>query len=85
MLAERQADEVDVWLKDWFAARMPDIELTPDQNYFDAGAIDSFGAIELIEEIEDRFAIQLTEQDFQNRDFVTLGGLAGIIRARQGG
>lgn len=74
---------VEDWLRDWFAEREPDIELGGDENYFDAGVIDSFGTIELIEEIETRFDIRFDERDFQDRRFATLGGLAEVILEKQ--
>jgi acyl carrier protein len=69
----------EIWLRDWFKDKAPDRELQADENYFDAGAIDSFQVIELIEAIEDAFSCRFTETDFQDRRFVTLSGLAAII------
>jgi len=73
------------WLRGWFGRRTPDMELDRDDNYFEVGAIDSFSVIELIENVENRFSIRFTEQDFQDRRFVTLGGLAALIRDKSGG
>ena len=53
-----------------------------DENYFDAGAIDSFGVIELIEAVEDRFKIAFRQHDFQDRRFATVAGLAEIVHER---
>ncbi|MEQ8822823.1 MAG: phosphopantetheine-binding protein [Filomicrobium sp.] len=72
------------WLLAWFSERADDITLHAEDNYFDKGVIDSFGAIELIEAIETHFTIQLTEHDFQDRRFTTINGLAAIIRERNG-
>lgn len=67
------------WLRSWFAAREPDVELARDESYFEAGVIDSFGTIELIEDIETQFGICFDERDFQDRRFATLGGLSALI------
>nr|WP_279381356.1 acyl carrier protein [Candidatus Thiosymbion oneisti] len=71
-------------MRRWFAGRTPDLELDRDDNYFEVGAIDSFSVIELIENVENRFSIRFTEQDFQDRRFVTLSGLAELIREKRG-
>lgn len=71
---------VEAWLQDWFAGRGH--RLTPDQNYFDAGAVDSFGVIELIEALETKFKFSFGERDFQDRRFATIAGLAEIVNGR---
>ena len=72
---------IEGWLRDWFAARGAGV-LKLDENYFDAGAIDSFGVIELIEAIESRNEIKFRQHDFQDRRFSTIRGLAEIIGER---
>ncbi len=48
-------------------------------NYFEAKLIDSLQLIELIEWAEARFKVKFSEDDFQDRQFSTVAGLAGII------
>jgi acyl carrier protein len=71
---------IEAWLQDWFASR--GAKVARDQNYFDANAIDSFGVIEMIEEIEDHFKVKFRQHDFQDRRFATVAGLAEIINER---
>ena len=73
------------WLQDWFKERNPAVELAPDVSYIEAGAIDSFGMIELIEGVEAEFAIRFSEQDFQDQSLFTLAGLAAAVAAKQEG
>ena len=70
------------WLLTWFKERTPNIQLAPDENYFDAGAIDSLGIIELIEDLENTFSIEFTQTDFQDRRFVNIAGLTAIIKEK---
>lgn len=71
------------WVVDWFAARTAraadEVTAMRDENYFDAGLIDSFGVIELIGDIEAEFPVVFDERDFQDRRFATMSGLAGLI------
>ena len=77
--------EPESWLRDWFAERGADEPLNPNDNYFENGLIDSFGAIELIEEVETHFSIRFTERDFQDRRFASLAGLAELINKKRRG
>ena len=67
------------WLAAWFKTRTPDVELAPSDNFFDREAIDSFGVIELIEDIEAHFAVRFVNDSFQDRRFPTIAGLAAMI------
>ena len=79
------------WLKIWFSQRSERTELPKGietKNYFEVGLIDSFGIIELIEAIESEFNINFKEDNFQDRRFSTIQGLAKIIeelKLTQGG
>jgi acyl carrier protein len=73
------------WLRSWFAERAPQRSLAPDENYFEAEVIDSFGVIELIEAIETGFACRFGDTDFQDRRFSSLAGLAEIITEKTRG
>ena len=71
---------IETWLQVWFAER--GFALDREQNYYDAGAIDSLGVIELIEDIEMRLGVTWGERDFQDRRFSTIAGLAEIVDER---
>lgn len=70
--------DIKVWLIKRFQGEgAPEPELS--ENYFEAGLIDSFGIILLIEDVEQEFGIQFTDTHFQDRRFSTINGLAEII------
>lgn len=79
---ETREAAIEQWVRAWFTERAPEIELKKEDNYFEKGAIDSFGVIELIEEMESHFSVRFTEQDFQDRRFATLIGLVQILREK---
>ena len=76
--------DYSIWLFEWFRRRAPKIELAGDDNYFNAGAIDSFGVIELIEDIEQSFAVRFTQDDFQDRRFSSVAGLSALLAEKVG-
>lgn len=71
--------------RDWVMAYFSKLGPVPDDcagvNYFEAGFIDSFGVIELIDAIESEFGIELSESHYEDRRFATIDGLADIIVA----
>ena len=71
---------IEAWLYSWFVERGSDPDL--NENYFESGAIDSLGAIELIEAVEKHFKFSFRQHDFQDRRFSTIAGLAEIVDER---
>lgn len=72
------------WLTAWFREQNPGLAGVADTemaeaDFFASEYIDSFGVIMLIEAAEQAFGITFDEDDFQNRDFSKVSGLAGII------
>jgi acyl carrier protein len=71
------------WLIDWFKQRQPELTLADEDNYFEAGAIDSLGVIELIEDIENAFQLRFSAEDFQDRRFPSIAGLVQLLSEKQ--
>ena len=74
--------EYQTWLVDWFAHRAPNITLEPEDNYFTAGAIDSLGVIELIEDVEQTFSVRFSQDDFQDQRFTNIRRLAEMLKEK---
>ena len=68
------------WLIGWFKKRNEGVTISPDTNYIDDGLVDSFGIIELIEEIEGYYKIKFNESIFEDNNIFTIKGLAKIIK-----
>ncbi|MBU1083865.1 MAG: phosphopantetheine-binding protein [Candidatus Omnitrophota bacterium] len=77
---------ISTWLIRWFENNAgmsgQDIENNIDTNYFEKGWIDSFKFIAFIMDIENNFGIRFSNDEFQDKGFSTIKGLAGIIRER---
>jgi len=78
-------EQTGQWLAEWFSKKK---KFTGDRaklltlNYFEAGLLTSLEVVEFVTEIEERFSIQFTEQDFQDPRFGTLSGLSQLITER---
>ena len=77
-------EEIKNWIIDWFeknsTATKTDIENNQEENYYNTGWIDSFAFINFISDIEEKLKISFSNDEFQNRDFETIKGLAKIIK-----
>jgi D-alanine--poly(phosphoribitol) ligase subunit 2 len=75
--------QTQTWLLGWFrdhkGVAAPQEADPLGVNYFQAGLVDSFGVMELVGDVEQRFGIRFTADHFQDRRFVTVGGLAEMI------
>lgn len=76
-------NDVKKWLVDYIAANCgrttAEIMENLDENYFLAGYIDSFQFINMVADIEEKFAIEFANEQFEDRSFSTVNGLARII------
>ena len=80
-------EDIKEWLINWFIKNTDvfeeDIRKNTDANYFANGWIDSLAFINFISDIEDKFGISFSNDEFQNRGFATISGLAKIIEDRK--
>jgi acyl carrier protein len=72
-------NDISRWIVAWLQNRNPGVGIDVAQNFYDAGYLDSFGVIELIDDTEAHFGIRLAQADFSSRTFATVDGLASII------
>jgi len=71
------------WLIDWFddnsAVSRDVVEEQTSTDYLESGWIDSMAFIKLISDIEEEYGIEFENDEFQDRSFATLDGLAEMI------
>lgn len=79
--------DVEDWLVDWFAehasVERSQIDANRSADYFERGWIDSLQAITLISEVEGTFDVEFSNDEFQNQEFTTITGFAGIIKSKR--
>ncbi len=78
---------VEEWIIGWLekntALLREEIIGELEENYFQKGWIDSFQLINFISEIENAFGMRFSNDDFQDRSFSTVKGLASIINKKK--
>jgi acyl carrier protein len=56
--------------------------LSPDDDLLDGGVIDSAGIVQLIEYLEERFAIEVTDDELIPENFRTVDELARFVQGK---
>jgi|TARA_Y100001949_G_scaffold51631_1_gene43476 D-alanine--poly(phosphoribitol) ligase subunit 2 len=78
--------EPKMWLINWFEknslATGINMKNSLKENYFENGWIDSLKFIELITQIEEKFGIRFSNDEFLDRKFSTIEGLTKIIERK---
>ena len=76
-------NSITKWIVNWFVsegeADENSIIENLDTNYFAAGFIDSFKFINMIADAEEEFHIEFDNDQFEDRSFSTINGLAIVI------
>lgn len=72
------------WLIDHTDAQEGELRLKSDANYFAEGWMNSLKFIQLIYDVEEYFQIVFSNEEFQNRSFSTVRGLAQMIAEKAG-
>lgn len=67
------------WLLGYFSQSQALGEDPHDRDIFEAGWIDSFGVILLIEELESEFDFKFSHQHLSDRRFRTINGIAELV------
>lgn len=73
------------WLSENSIVTQNEIEKNLDKNYLDIGWIDSLKFVSFVTDIESYFKINFSNNEFQNKDFSTINGLAKIIEDKMNG
>lgn len=77
------------WIIEWFVANSPVdravIEAGSASSYFEQGWIDSMTFIRFITDLEASHDVRFKNEDFQDRAFSTIDGLAALLDARTHG
>jgi acyl carrier protein len=57
----------------------PDVELEDDADLLTLGVIDSLGFVELVEEVQSRFGIEVSDHEITEENFGSIDGIARFV------
>ena len=79
-MSERDyAEQIETFVRETFAVAAGDPHFGLDQDLFEAGYVDSIGLAELLAWIEERFGIEVPEDDLVSDEFTTIDGMAAAL------
>lgn len=81
-----QKIDIKLWITDWFEKNTDleksQIEKNSNENYLGRGWIDSLKFIAFITDIEEKFDIRFSNEEFQNKEFASVDGISKIIEGK---
>ena len=80
-------EEIKIWLVQWFSNKSAIssekvMEMSQD-NYFESGLVDSFVFITMLSDIEEKYGVSFSNDDFLDRSFATIDGLVCMINKKK--
>jgi len=84
-----EIDDIEQSLREFIVQRFTvppgDPEFTDDVHLFDYGYVDSFGAVELVEYVQERFGVQVSQADLMAYPLNTITEIATFVSLRKRG
>jgi acyl carrier protein len=71
--------EVRNFIQDSFLYMHPDVELADDEPLLDRGLIDSLGFVELVEEVQTRYGIQVQDTEITEDNFGSIDAVVAYV------
>jgi acyl carrier protein len=63
----------------------PDLELADDADLLQRGLIDSLGFVELVEEVQTRYGIDVEDIEITEQNFGSIDAIVGYVERKRGG
>jgi len=76
-------DEISLFITENFLYMRPDHVLRPDDDLLRLALFDSLGFIELIEEIQDRYGIEVRDIEINEENFGSVNAIVSFVAARR--
>jgi acyl carrier protein len=76
-------DRTRSYVLEQFLYARPDVVLSEDEPLFEHGIVDSMGAVELVQFLEDEYAITIGEHEVTEQHFRTLRAIADYVCAKR--
>ena len=83
--AENVRRELLAYVEENFLYLKPDVELGAQDNLLALGVIDSLGFIELVEEVQARYAVEVADVEITEENFGSIDAIAAYVGRKQAG
>ena len=75
--------EVRSFIEENFLYMHPGLEVRDDDNLMALGVMDSLSFVELVEEVQERYGIQVQDVEITEENFGSISALVGYIERKQ--
>ncbi len=75
--------ELLAFVEESFLYLKPDLDLGTADNLLELGVIDSLGFVELVEEVQARYGVSVTDVEISEENFGSIDAIAGFIERKQ--
>jgi acyl carrier protein len=76
-------NEMRGFIKENFLYLRPDVELTDGDDFLALGIIDSLGFVELVEEVQSRYAIVIDDVEITEENFGSIDAITGFVERKR--
>lgn len=77
--------EMRNFIEDNFLYMQPDVELGDGDHLLEKGIVDSLGFVEIVEEVESRFGVQVQDVDITEENFGSIDSIARYVESKRAG
>ncbi|MGH2981062.1 MAG: acyl carrier protein [Solirubrobacterales bacterium] len=75
--------EMRSFLEENFLYMHPGVELSDDDDFLGLGIIDSLGFVELVEEVQSRYGVQIEDVEITEENFGSLNAIEGYVERKR--
>lgn len=75
--------EIRAFLDENFLYMHPGVELSDDDDFLSLGIIDSLGFVELVEEVQTRYGVQIEDIEITEENFGSLNAIEGYVERKR--
>lgn len=76
-------DQVRAFVEENFLYMHPGLELGDDDDLLGRGVVDSLGFVELVDEVQDRYAVAVRDIDITEENFGSVAAIVRFVAARR--
>ena len=75
--------QMRAFVEDNFLYLQPDVELSDGDDLLKRGIVDSLGFVELVEEVESRFGVQVQDVEITEENFGSIDSIARYVESKR--
>lgn len=75
--------EIRSYVEDNFLYMHPGVELSDEDDFLALGVIDSLGFVELVEEVQSRYGLEVSDIEITEENFGSIAAIARFVGVKQ--